>query len=95
MTQTPYTPQDQASPSYRPLRRSQTNRQLAGVCGGIAEYFRVDPTLIRIAFIVALVITGGAVALAYVLALVVMPDGDKPAPVWHYPTNTTPPPPGS
>jgi len=32
----------------RPLRRSRTNRQIAGVMGGLAEYFGIDPTLLRV-----------------------------------------------
>lgn len=36
----------------RKLRLSRTNKFIAGVCGGLGEYFRVDPTLIRIAFAV-------------------------------------------
>jgi phage shock protein C len=74
MTQMPFTPQDQAQPSYRPLRRSQADRKLAGVCGGIGEYFHIDPTLVRVGFLIGLVITGGALALAYLLAMIVMPD---------------------
>jgi len=36
----------------RKLYRSKTNRQLAGVCGGLAEYFNLDVTLIRVLFVV-------------------------------------------
>ena len=35
----------------RQLRRSVANRHLAGVCGGIGEYFEVDPTVVRVAFV--------------------------------------------
>ena len=69
-------------PSYRQLTRSRTDRKIAGVCGGVAEYFRVDPTLVRIAFVAASVFTGGAFLLAYVVALVVMPDGPTPQSTW-------------
>ena len=35
----------------RPLRRSQRNRKIAGVCGGIAEYFGLDPTMVRVVYV--------------------------------------------
>ncbi|MBR4773479.1 MAG: PspC domain-containing protein, partial [Bacteroidales bacterium] len=40
--------------SYRRLMRSTTDRRIAGVCGGIAKYLNVDPTVVRIIFLVAL-----------------------------------------
>lgn len=70
-------------PSYRQLTRSRTDRKIAGVCGGVAEYLRVDPTLVRVAFVAVSVITGGAFLLAYVVALVVMPDGPAPTQTWQ------------
>jgi phage shock protein PspC (stress-responsive transcriptional regulator) len=90
MTQMPFNPQrpGQQQP-YRQLRRSATNRKLAGVCGGVADYFQVDPTFIRVAFLVVSVLTGGAFLLAYLLALVIMPDQRAAAPIWQTPP--TPP----
>jgi phage shock protein C len=41
----------------RQLRRSRTNRMIAGVCGGIAEYFDVDPTLIRAVYVVGSIVS--------------------------------------
>jgi phage shock protein C len=41
----------------RPLRRSRTNRQIAGVVGGLAEYFRMDPTLLRVIYVVGSVVS--------------------------------------
>ena len=40
--------------SYRRLTRSTTDRRIAGVCGGLAKYLNVDPTVIRILFLVAI-----------------------------------------
>jgi len=54
------------------LYRSSTNYKLAGVCGGIGEYFNIDPTLIRLAWILFSVM-GGAGVLAYIIAAIVMP----------------------
>ena len=54
------------------LYRSSTNYKLAGVCGGIGEYFNIDPTLVRLGWIVFSV-AGGAGLLAYIIAVLVMP----------------------
>ena len=54
------------------LYRSSTNYKLAGVCGGIGEYFNLDPTLIRLGWILFSVM-GGAGVLAYIIAALVMP----------------------
>lgn len=55
------------------LYRSKVNRKLAGVCGGIAEYFNVDPTIIRLVFVV-LAICAGCGLLAYLLAWIIVPE---------------------
>lgn len=72
------------TPSYRQLRRSQTDRKISGVCGGIAEYLNVDPTLVRLAAVALAIITGGAFIIAYIVAVIVMPQEAKPAPVWQH-----------
>lgn len=55
------------------LYKSNTNRMLAGVCGGIAEYFNLDPTVVRLAW-VAFCALGGSGILAYILAAIIIPD---------------------
>lgn len=55
------------------LFRSRTNRMLGGVCGGVAEYFAVDPTIIRLAWVL-IGFTGGGL-LAYILAWIIIPEG--------------------
>ena len=50
-----------------------TNRMLAGVCGGVAEYLDVDPTLIRLAWVLVTAL-GGAGLLAYIAAAIIMPE---------------------
>ena len=55
------------------LYRSRTNRQVAGVCGGLAERFNVDPTLMRVLFIV-LAIFGGAGIVLYIALWIVVPE---------------------
>jgi phage shock protein C len=61
------------------LERSNTNRVIAGICGGIAEYLAVDPTLVRVAFVV-MTLVGGAGILAYIVLLILMPQPGQPAP---------------
>jgi phage shock protein PspC (stress-responsive transcriptional regulator) len=56
----------------RRLLRSRSNRVIGGVCGGLGQYFNVDPILFRIAAVV-LTLAGGAGLLAYLAALVLMP----------------------
>ena len=58
------------------LYRSDENKMLAGVCGGIAEYFGVDPTLIRLAWVVFSRL-GGSGLLAYILAAIIIPRDDS------------------
>lgn len=58
------------------LYRSDENKMLAGVCGGIAEYFGVDPTLIRLAWVVFSLL-GGSGLLAYIIAAIIIPRDDS------------------
>jgi len=55
------------------LQKSQTEKKLCGVCGGIAEYFNIDPTLVRLLWVL-FSLAGGAGILAYIIAAVIMPD---------------------
>ena len=54
------------------LYRSRTNKMLAGVCGGLGDFFELDPTLIRLAAVV-LVLAAGAGILAYIVAWIIVP----------------------
>ena len=54
------------------LYRSESDRMLCGVCAGIAEYFNLDPTLIRLAWALFCVL-GGSGVLAYILAAIIIP----------------------
>ena len=54
------------------LYKSSTDKKLDGVCAGIAEYFDIDPTVIRLAWVLAVACAGVGV-LAYILAAFVMP----------------------
>lgn len=54
------------------LYRSQKDVMIAGVCSGLAEYFDIDPTLVRLLFVLV-VIAGGAGVLAYIILWIVVP----------------------
>jgi phage shock protein C len=56
----------------RKLYRSKTNRKLAGVCGGLAQYFNIDATLIRVLFIL-LAVLGGSGLVLYVAMWIIVP----------------------
>jgi len=60
----------------RQLRRSRSDRTLAGVCGGLAAYFEIHPAVFRVAFVV-LTLMGGAGILIYLAAALVLPDEGK------------------
>ena len=55
-----------------------SDKQLAGVCGGIGEYFDIDPTLIRLAWIILTILTGIMPGIiGYVIAAMVIPNAPK------------------
>lgn len=61
------------------LYRSEKDKMVAGVCGGLAEYFNVDSTVVRLIFVL-IIISGGTGILAYVILWIVLPsesDVDK------------------
>ena len=61
----------------RKLTRSRKHRVIAGVCGGIAEYFEVDATLVRLVTLAASVFSAGIVLGAYIVAWLILPDADS------------------
>lgn len=58
------------------LYRIEEGRMLCGVCGGIAEYFNIDPTLARLGWILFSCL-GGSGVLAYIIAAIVIPNKSK------------------
>lgn len=54
------------------LRKSNKNKMIAGVCGGVAEYFNIDPTIVRLILVVLGLLRGSGL-LIYVIAAIVMP----------------------
>ncbi|WP_457653898.1 PspC domain-containing protein [Rhodocaloribacter sp.] len=61
----------------RRLQKSR-NKKISGVCAGLAEYFGIDPTLVRIAFVIGTIASGGPFILAYIILAIIMPNPDKP-----------------
>jgi len=55
------------------LYRSNTDKKIAGVCGGIAEYLNIDSTIVRLLLVLAVLFAGVGV-LAYIIAAIVMPN---------------------
>lgn len=56
------------------LRRSKSNRMLAGVCGGLSEFFGISSFWIRLAFVIALIPGGIPGILAYILIWMIVPN---------------------
>ena len=61
-----------ASEPIKKLYRSRSSRMLAGVCGGIAEYFAIDPSLVRLAF-VFMSLLGLSGIIFYIIAILIVP----------------------
>ncbi len=60
------------------LARSRSDRMIAGVCGGLAEYLNIDPVLVRLGFVLAEILTAGAGGIiAYLILWVVMPEKER------------------
>ncbi len=61
------------STEYRRLYRSRTDRMVGGVAGGLGKYFSIDPTLVRLLFIIG-TLAGGPGLLAYIILLIIVPE---------------------
>ena len=59
--------------SRKPLQRPRLNRKIAGVCAGFAEYLDIDPTLVRILWVMLALFCGCGV-LGYIIAWIIMPE---------------------
>ncbi len=83
-----------ASATRRTLTRSRTDTKLAGVCGGLAEYFEVDSTLVRLAWAVLTIFPGAIICgvIAYVVAWLIIPVAVVETAPPMIPTPPAPPP---
>jgi phage shock protein C len=79
-------------PPYKQLRRPTTDRIVAGVASGLGRYFNVDPTLVRVGFVLAVAFTWGAAVLAYPVMWFLMPEEPANAPAWPAATAPVSPP---
>lgn len=67
------------APQPKRLFRSRTNKVIAGVCGGLGEYFSIDATIIRLIFVISVVVWGTGI-IVYLVMMIVMPlEGAKEA----------------
>lgn len=76
------------------LYRSRSNRVFAGVCGGLAEFFGLDATLIRLAFVLGIVFGFGSLLVVYLVMLFIVPEeplSAVPVPPQPLPVEPTPP----
>lgn len=61
------------------LVRLSGDRMVAGVCSGLAQYFNIDPTIVRLLFVVATLFNGAGL-LAYIIMWIVLPEGVRSLP---------------
>ena len=59
---------------YKQLTRSYSNRMIAGICGGLGNYSNIDPTMIRLAAVLLLFLTGPGIVVAYIIMAIIIPD---------------------
>lgn len=57
------------------LYRSRNNKMICGVCAGIADYFNIDPSIVRVLWAV-LALAAGTGVLAYIACAIILPEGD-------------------
>lgn len=55
------------------LYKSNSDKMLCGVCAGVAEYFNIDPTLVRLGWVIFCLAAGGGL-LAYIIAAIIIPE---------------------
>ena len=56
------------------LTRSKSNRMIAGVCAGLADYLNIDPTVVRLLFVLGLFLAGPGIAIAYLIMAIITPE---------------------
>lgn len=60
--------------NYKQLTRSISNRMIAGVCAGLGEYLNIDPTVVRLLFVLGFFLTGPGILIAYLIMAVIVPE---------------------
>ncbi len=59
---------------YKQLTRSTTNRMIAGICAGLGDYMNIDPTVVRLLFVLAFFLTGPGILIAYLIMAIIVPE---------------------
>ncbi|MCB9110954.1 MAG: PspC domain-containing protein [Anaerolineales bacterium] len=59
---------------YKTLTRSKSNRMVAGVCAGLGDYLNIDPTVVRLLFVLGFFTFHGALLVAYLIMALVTPE---------------------
>ena len=59
---------------YKTLTRSKSNRMIAGVCAGLADYLNLDPTVMRLVFVLGFFLAGPGIIIAYLIMAIVTPE---------------------
>jgi len=62
------------TPETKKLYRSRTNRMIAGVCSGLADFFGIDPTVVRLVFVAGALLGFGSFILIYLVMFIVVPE---------------------
>jgi phage shock protein C len=60
--------------NYKQLTRSTANRMIAGVCAGLGEYLNIDPTVVRLLFLLGFFLTGPGILIAYLIMAIIVPE---------------------
>ena len=77
--------------NYKRIYRSRTEAVAGGLCGGVAEYFNVDPVFVRLIFVGVTVFTGFVLGpIAYILGWIIVPQEPLPLPVAQQPAAAQP-----
>ena len=59
---------------YKALTRSKSDRMIAGVCAGLADYLNIDPTVVRLLFVLGFFLAGPGILIAYLIMAIVTPE---------------------
>ena len=59
---------------YKALTRRKSNRMIAGVCAGLADYLNLDPTVMRLLFVLGFFLAGPGIIIAYLIMAIVTPE---------------------
>jgi len=60
--------------NYKQLTRSTADRMIAGVCAGLGEYLNIDPTVVRLLFVLGFFLTGPGILIAYLIMAIIVPE---------------------